>query len=114
MAPIIIAGYSLIAALALSESMIFGESYLQQAPAMNENPAFVEQLPETSIVPALQPPPANRRIQSHRPKRPAHARPQTLLANSIFPSVGSGVTERAAPGPLDNRLPTVGAGTVGH
>ncbi|MFT3999212.1 MAG: hypothetical protein QM684_03180 [Rhizobium sp.] len=113
MAPMIIAGYSLVTVLALSDGAVFGESYLQQAPATNTNPAFVEQLPETSVVPAIQPP-TNSRTSPHKSKQPPRARPHTLLANSVFPSVGSGVTERAAPGPLDNRLPTVGAGTVGH
>ncbi|TXI03183.1 MAG: hypothetical protein E6Q76_14160 [Rhizobium sp.] len=113
MAPVIIAGYSLVAMLAFSESLVFGESYLQQAPPTNTNPAFVEQLPETLVVPAFQPP-ANSRAASHKPKRAPQARAQTLLASSIFPSVGSGVTERAAPGPLDGQLPTVGPGTIGH
>ncbi|MDK4718510.1 hypothetical protein PH552_04010 [Rhizobium sp. CNPSo 3968] len=113
MTQMIIANHALVVLLALSESAVFGESYLQQAPPVETNPAFVEQLPETSVVPAPRPPADNRKL-SHRPRQPPRARPPALLANSIFPSVGSGVTERSAPGPADNRLPTVGSGTVGH
>ncbi|MBB6486269.1 hypothetical protein [Rhizobium lusitanum] len=109
----IIANYSLVTLLAVSSGALFGESYLQQAPPEKTNPAFVEQLPETSVVPAAQPPTQHRKL-SHRPKTTPTVRSQTALANSIFPNVGSGVTERAAPGPGDNSLPTVGQGTVGH
>lgn len=113
MTPMIITGYSLIVVLALNDTVVSGESYLQQAPSATGNPAFVEQLPETPVTPAPQPP-VNRRVQSHKPRQAPRPQPQTLLANSIFPNVGGGVTERAAPGPADSRLPTVGPGTVGR
>ncbi|RKD67602.1 hypothetical protein BJ928_1053 [Rhizobium sp. WW_1] len=109
----LIAGYSLIAMLTLTGGAVSGESYLQQAPSAETNPAFVEQLPETVVMPASRPP-AIRRTASHRPKQVSRTRTQIQLANSVFPSVGSGVTERAAPAPTDNRLPTVGPGAVGH
>jgi len=107
------AGYSLIVMLTLTGSAMSGESYLQQAPSAETNPAFVEQLPETSVMPAAQPP-ANRRAAPRRPRHASRTQAPIQLANSIFPSVGSGVTERAAPAPTDNRLPTVGAGAVGR
>ncbi|MFK0165002.1 hypothetical protein [Rhizobium sp. NPDC090279] len=109
----LIVGYSLIAMLALTDSAVSDESYLQQAPSVQSNPAFVEQLPETSVMPSS-PPPANRRAAPHRPRQASRTQAPVQLANSIFPSVGSGVTERAAPAPTDNRLPTVGRGTVVH
>ncbi len=113
MMSMIIAKYSIVALFAVSGSPLFGESYLQQAPPEKTNPAFVEQLPETSVVPAPQLPTEHRK-PPHRPRAAPSVRPQTALANSIFPSVGNGVTERAAPAPMDNSLPTVGQGTVGH
>ncbi len=113
MISIIIAKYSLVALLAMGGSPLFGESYLQQAPPERTNPAFVEQLPETSVVPAPQLPTEHRKPW-HKPRPTPNARPQIALTNSLFPSVGSGVTERAAPAPADSSLPTVGQGTVGH
>ncbi|MGY5776557.1 hypothetical protein [Rhizobium sp. LEGMi135b] len=107
----LVAGYSLIIMLALSDGAACDESYLQQAPSAETNPAFVEQLPETSVMPAHQPP-ANRRTTPHRPRQASGAQAKVRLANSVFPNVGNGVTERAAPAPTDGHLPTVGSGTV--
>jgi len=105
----LVAGYSLIAILALTDGAVCDESYLQQAPSAEANPAFVEQLPETSVMPVS---PANRRVMPHKPRQASRTQANVRLASSIFPNVGEGVTERAAPAPTDGHLPTVGSGTV--
>ncbi|MDK4705760.1 MULTISPECIES: hypothetical protein [unclassified Rhizobium] len=105
----LVAGYSLIAILALTDGAVCDESYLQQAPSAEANPAFVEQLPETSVMPVS---PANRRVMPQKPRRASRTQANVRLASSIFPNVGEGVTERAAPAPTDGHLPTVGSGTV--
>ena len=107
----LVAGYSLIVMLALTDGAVCDESYLQQAPSAETNPAFVEQLPETSVMPAPQPP-ANRRTTPRKPRQASRAQAKVRLASSIFPNVGNGVTEWAAPAPTDGHLPTVGSGTV--
>ncbi len=107
----LIVGYALIVILALADGAVCDESYLQQAPSLEANPAFVEQLPETSVMPAAQPP-ANRRVMPHKPRQASRTQANVRLASSIFPNVGNGVTERAAPAPTDGHLPTVGSGTV--
>lgn len=107
----LVAGYSLIVMLALSDGAVCDESYLRQAPSAEANPAFVEQLPETSVMPSSQPP-ANRRTTPHKPRQASRAQANVRLAGSVFPNVGNGVTERAASAPADGHLPTVGSGTV--
>jgi len=104
-------GYSLIVMLALTDGAVCDESYLQQASSAEANPAFVEQLPETSVMPAHQLP-TNRRATPRKQRRASRTQANVRLVSSIFPNVGNGVTERAAPAPTDGHLPTVGSGTV--
>ncbi|OEC94773.1 hypothetical protein [Rhizobium sp. YK2] len=107
----LVVGYSLIAMLALTDGAVCDESYLQQAPSAEANPAFVEQLPETSVMPVPRSP-INRRVMPHKQRQASRTQANVRLAGSIFPNVGNGVTERAAPAPTDGHLPTVGAGAV--
>lgn len=113
MSSLILAGYSLATILSFSGGAVFGESYMQQTPSTGTNPAFIEQLPETAVMGAPERP-TQRRGNQQRPKHLVRDRAQEPLVTSIFPNVGSGVTERAAPAPADNQLPTVGRGTVGR
>ncbi len=109
MAYLLSAGYALFAVVATSFGVADdGETSISQMPPSMNSPAFVEQLPETAVVPV---PGAD--VEKQRPKKTIrkvvakHAPP----VHSIFPTVGGGVNVEAGGTPAVH-LPTVGGGAT--
>ncbi len=86
-----------------------GESSVYQMPSESPSQAFVEQLPETAVVPVPDTPPAASKTVKPRPK-PQLAQRKPI--NSIFPNVGTGVNARVDAGATAVQLPTVGGGVT--
>lgn len=88
-----------------------GESTIFQMPSEGASQAFVEQLPETAVVPV-----PGTVVPSPKPPKAAKPRspsPKRAVAyHSIFPNVGTGVNARADAGQPSVHLPTVGDGVT--
>jgi hypothetical protein len=107
MAYLISASYALFAIVASGAGLVYDETSMPQLPPGASNPAFVEQLPETVVVPTTPPTPSRPVTQ----KKVRQANPKHVVTfHSIFPSIGAGVNARTDPAPTDSRLPTVGGG----
>jgi hypothetical protein len=87
------------------------ESFISQMPPGGPNLAFVEQLPETAIVPTTGPAEPQKkaaaRVASKRVS-PKHV----VAVHSIFPNIGNGVNARANSAAAGVVLPTVGGGVT--
>lgn len=104
------AGFALIALTVAGAAVANDdEALISQMSVTDNNTAFVQQLPETAVVPL--PGPAKKIPKAERPA-PKKVVKRLVPVHSIFPNVGSGVGVTADSDPAGVQLPTVGAGAT--
>lgn len=117
MTRVLIGAFSAIA-LGFATVATADEAFMPQPPGSPDNPAFVDQLPESILVAPSEPKArrtAPRRTPAKaRPKAPARSAPARREIVAIFPSVGAGATAAVQPAKRDMHFPSVGEGTVGR
>jgi hypothetical protein len=96
-----------VAGVAFSQD---NESSVFQMPSESASQAFVEQLPESVVVPVPGTPLPSQKTPKAMPK-PRVAK-RAIAIHSIFPNVGAGVNARADAGQPSVQLPTVGGGVT--